>query len=131
MYIAPLSHAGTETILVVEDYEPLRQLADTVLSRQGYNVILAADGPAALQSLDEHGSDIDLLLTDVVMPDMSGKELFETAKVDHPDLKVIYMSGYSENHLSHKGVLYEQTEFIRKPFTIEDLATKVREVLSS
>jgi two-component system cell cycle sensor histidine kinase/response regulator CckA len=92
-------------------------------------VLLAENGTEALEMLAKHKGPVNLLLTDVVMPDMNGKELFEKASAQYPSLKVLYMSGYSGNVLSHRSVQEEGIAFIQKPFSVRDLAGKVREVL--
>jgi PAS domain S-box-containing protein len=120
---------GSETILVAEDNEMVRSLARAILEKQGYRVLVAANGREALQALADHAGQIDLLLTDVVMPDMNGKELFERVSQTHPGLRVLFMSGYTENVIAHHGVLDEGVSFIQKPFTVQALTGKVREVL--
>ncbi len=120
---------GSETILVAEDNEMVRSLARAILEKQGYRVLVAANGGEALQALTDHAGQIDLLLTDVVMPDMNGKELFERVSQTHPGLRVLFMSGYTENVIAHHGVLDEGVSFIQKPFTVQALTGKVREVL--
>lgn len=124
-----LKETHRETVLVVEDNDQVRQLAATILEKQGYTVHAADNGQKGLQLLEEIEGDLDLLLTDVVMPDMNGKELFRRAFSRLPALKVLYMSGYTENIISHHGVLDQDTAFILKPFTVEGLLQKVREVL--
>jgi len=120
---------GSETILVTEDNEMVRSLARAILEKHGYRVLVAANGGEALQALADHAGQIDLLLTDVVMPDMNGKELFERVSRTHPGLRVLFMSGYTENVIAHRGVLDEGVSFIQKPFTVQALTGKVREVL--
>ena len=120
---------GTETILLIEDEEMVRGLARKILSLQNYNVLDAACDTEALTICKAHKGTIDLVLTDVVMPKLNGRELFEELKKIKPELKVLYMSGYTENVIAHHGVLEEGTPFIQKPFTIDALAVKVREVL--
>lgn len=120
---------GYETILLVEDDEAVRYLGQTILKRQGYKVLSAKCGADALTILSSYDDPINLLLTDVIMPGMHGKELFTRAAEKRPDLKVIYMSGYTDNVIAHQGVLDENVQFIQKPFTVQSLVTKVREVL--
>jgi len=122
---------GGETILLVEDEEFLRDLARRMLELKGYRVIPAADGAEALAAMARSGVSVDLLLTDVVMPGMSGRDLAERILETHPDLKVIYSSGYTEDVIVRKGLGDQRAHFLRKPFTIDDLAGKVREVLDS
>ncbi len=120
---------GTETILLVEDAEIVRNLARKVLETCGYRV-LEANGPgAALRICGEHQDAIDLLLTDVVMPEMSGRELANRLAPMRPEMQVLYMSGYTEDTIIHHGVLQEGINFIQKPFGPGPLARKVREVL--
>ncbi len=120
---------GTETILLAEDNERVMELALDILHLQGYSVITAENGLEALAVLDRHEGPVHLLLTDVVMPEMSGRELSVKAAEKHPGLKVLFMSGYTDNVIAHHGVLDQGIAFIQKPFAINTLAAKVREVL--
>jgi two-component system cell cycle sensor histidine kinase/response regulator CckA len=120
---------GSETILLVEDSEQVRHLVHALLERQGYLVLAAENGPEALTILASHDGPVHLLLTDVVLPGMNAKELFARATEGHPGLKVLYMSGYTDNVIAQRGVLEEGTAFIQKPFSVQILAAKVREVL--
>jgi len=120
---------GTETILVAEDEEMVRKLAVQVLELYGYQVLEAANGGAALLICERHEGPIDLLITDVIMPEMSGRELADRLSQVRPDMKVLYMSGYANGAIGHRGVLEEDARFIQKPFTPDSLAHKVREVL--
>lgn len=122
---------GGEHILAVEDEETLRRFIGTLLPRLGYKVTLAANGGEALLLIEEKGLQPDLLLTDVVMPNMSGKQLVARLRMSRPDLKVLYMSGYTDNSIVHHGVLDPDTPFLQKPFTMNQIAAKIREVLSS
>ncbi len=119
----------TETILLAEDNEGVRELARTILTRMGYHVLVANHGTDALATQTAHDGPVDLLLTDVVMPEMNGKQLYELALNHNPQLKVLFMSGYTDNVIAHQGALDEGTNFIQKPFTIDALAAKVQEVL--
>jgi CheY-like chemotaxis protein len=101
-----------------------------MLVREGYRVLTADGGPAALEVWEQHADSIDLLLTDVVMPQMSGRELAERLKAERPDLKVLYMSGYTSDVIARHGVLGSETALLPKPFTQESLSRKVRGVLS-
>ena len=120
---------GDETILVVEDEETVRKLAVRVLKRQGYKILEASEGGRALLLCEEFKDRIHLILTDVVMPGISGRKLVDRLKEIHPEMKVLYMSGYTDNAILHHGILEEGTNFIQKPFSMDGLARKVREVL--
>jgi PAS domain S-box-containing protein len=132
---APAVHAalvgGTETILVVEDEEAVRRLTCRSLEAQGYEVLPAASASEALLLLEKHAGEIHLLITDVVMPDVSGRELARSAAPLRPLMKVLFMSGYTDNVIVHHGVLDAGTAFLQKPFTPRSLAQKVREVLDA
>jgi PAS domain S-box-containing protein len=120
---------GSETVLIVEDDKEVRGLAARILENQGYKVLEASQGSEALPLCKEHQKPIHLMLTDVVMPGLDGRELAERAKSFHPGMKVLYMSGYTENTIIHHGVLEKGLNYIQKPFTVDGLARKVREVL--
>lgn len=118
-----------ETVLLVEDEPAILELEKTILQRLGYDVI-AVDSPgAALESTADSSMDIDLLITDVVMPEMNGRLLAEKLEERFPDIKVLYMSGYTANVIAHRGVLDEGVHFLQKPFMMGDLSAKVREIL--
>jgi PAS domain S-box-containing protein len=122
---------GTETILVVEDEANLRYLARQYLEKQGYRVIEAADGAVAMQIAVAHEGVIHLLLTDVIMPGMNGRELAQRISEIRPNVKVLYMSGYTENVVGHNGMLDAGVRLLQKPFNLRDLKIKVREVLDT
>jgi PAS domain S-box-containing protein len=124
------SHAGTQTVLVVEDEGGLRDLARKLLQRQGYTVLVASNAGEAVRLFQENPS-IDVLLTDVVMPGASGPELTKQLVEQRPGLHVIYMSGYTEEAIVQHGVLKPGIAFLNKPFTSETLGRKIREVLGS
>ncbi|MCU0595307.1 MAG: transporter substrate-binding domain-containing protein [Desulfobacterota bacterium] len=126
---ASVVRGGTETILIVEDEPMVRNLAVKVLDRYGYHVLSAENGREALESSRGHGGPIHLMLTDVVMPGMSGRELVEMLREVRPEMKVLYMSGYTDDAIVCHGILEKGIAFIQKPFTPEDMARKVREVL--
>ncbi len=126
---APINLKGTETILLVEDNEQVRQLAFTILSQYGYTVLSADSGEAALAILDGHAGPLDVLLTDVVMPGMNGTELFDRIPARFPKVKALYMSGYTDDLIAHRGVLEKGLHFIQKPFSVKTIAEKVRAVL--
>jgi PAS domain S-box-containing protein len=120
---------GTERILLVEDDEAVRSLAHRVLSTAGYRVVCAATGAEAIAAYRTAAEPFDLLVTDVVMPEMSGKQVADRLHEIHPGLKVLFVSGYAENAIVHQGILDANIEFLGKPFTALDLTGKVREVL--
>jgi PAS domain S-box-containing protein len=122
---------GPETVLVAEDEEMVRKLACKVLEMSGYRVLEAANGGAALLICERHNEPIHLLITDVIMPEMSGRELADRLAQLRPEMKVLYMSGYTDNAIVHHGVLNEGASFIQKPFATHALARKVREVLDA
>ena len=122
---------GTETILLVEDEDVLRELAKTVLESQGYVVVEAMSAEDAEKLVVERGAKIDLLLTDVVMPAMSGRELAQRISARAPQIRVLYMSGYTDNVIAQGGVLEAGVSFLQKPFSPRALAAKVREVLDA
>ena len=125
----PARLKGTETILVVEDNPQVLDLTITILKEQGYKVLAADNAASALKKLDGHTGPLDLLLTDVVMPSMNGRELYEKVAAQYPGLRVLYMSGYTDDVVDHHGVLDQDVQFIQKPFSIHGLAAKVRAVL--
>jgi PAS domain S-box-containing protein len=120
---------GRETILLVEDEDNVRDLATVVLEGCGYRVFTAPEGLAALQLMATCREAIDLLVTDVVMPQMGGRKLAETLLAEHPELRVLFMSGYTDDAVVRHGVLQANANFLQKPFTPTSLARKVREVL--
>jgi signal transduction histidine kinase len=126
---APVSRGEGEVVLVVEDEASVRQLTVEGLADLGYTTLAAESAVAALRVLDER-SDVDLLLTDVVMPDMNGRKLVEAALARFPKLRVLYMTGYTRNAIVHNGVLDADVQLLSKPFTVETLALKVRGALS-
>ncbi|HWZ98632.1 MAG TPA: ATP-binding protein [Candidatus Dormibacteraeota bacterium] len=120
---------GAETILIAEDDEQVRELASEALSASGYSVLVAETPQDAVSICRSHKAHIDLLLTDVVMPGIGGRELSKQVTAIRPDLKILYMSGYTPQAILHHGELDANTFFIQKPFTPSSLAAKVREVL--
>jgi two-component system cell cycle sensor histidine kinase/response regulator CckA len=122
---------GSELILLVEDADPLRKLAQVFLESNGFRVLSAPNGEAALEIAGQHSGIFDLLLTDVVMPGMNGRVLAEQLSMRQPGLNVLFMSGYTDSFIAGHGVLQKGTNLLHKPFTEEILIGKVREVLDS
>ncbi len=118
-----------ETILLVEDDEVVRKLVSEVLDNEGYRLLEAANGVAALSICAQYEERIHLLLTDVIMPEMSGRALADRLVPQYPEMKVLFMSGYTDDVIVHHGVLDAGTAFIQKPFAPDVLARKVRDVL--
>jgi len=129
--VTPAASSGTETVLLVEDEEAVRDLTREILEMHGYHVLSASNGHEAIHAYDRHDSRIDLLLTDVVMPVMGGRELARKLTERQNDLKILYASGYADDTVFHEGRLEPSAAFLGKPFTPADLATKVREVLET
>jgi CheY-like chemotaxis protein len=123
---AELSNA---TILLVEDEDQVRRLARAFLERRGYRVVEAASGPEALNTLREYAGRIDLLLTDMVMPQMNGAALAERVKAMRPEVRILFMSGYTEGGVESQGLLSGESQFLQKPFAANTLERKVREAL--
>jgi len=121
--------SGAETVLVVEDDAPVRALMSRILRSGGYRVLTAASGQQALDLCEQGATPVDLLVTDVVMPEMSGRQVAERLARIVPRLKVVYMSGYTDNAIVHHGVLDEGVRLIAKPFTAETALRTVREAL--
>jgi CheY-like chemotaxis protein len=120
---------GTETILLVEDDESILDIGKVVLERFGYRVLAAHNPNSALTLVNNYPGRIHLLITDVIMPEMNGQELGRRLHGSHPELKVIFISGYTANVIAHHGVLNKGINFLQKPFSVLTLVEKVREVL--
>jgi len=121
---------GSERVLVVEDEGSLRDVACQTLRSHGYDVLQAADGAQAIGILAEQGADIDVLFTDVVMPDKGGREVVEAARAQWPHIRVIYTSGYTDEAISRRGVLHGEAPFLQKPYTPRELLTTIRSVMA-
>jgi CheY-like chemotaxis protein len=122
---------GTETVLLVEDEDQVRCILTDILQTQGYHVIVASNGMEALKTATETNGTIHLMVTDVVMPQMSGRELAEQVTRIRPDMKILYMSGYTDDAIVRHGLLDEKLNFLQKPFDSAAAARKVRQVLDS
>ncbi len=118
-------------LLLVEDNEQVRRTVYDTLKQQGYKIIQATGGEDALKKISSTDQPVHLLLTDVVMPDMNGKELHEILLKTYPDLKALYMSGYTDDIIVKHGVLNEGIQFIEKPFTGNSILEKVRKVINA
>ena len=129
--VPTVSPGGSETILLVEDEEAVRAIVSKILQNKGYTVLEAHHGHEALQICKDHQGPIHLMVTDVVMPHMSGRELAERLTSLRPELRVLYMSGYPDKAIAHHGVLEAGTSFLQKPFTLSALECKVRDLLDA
>ena len=129
MVSSGVAATGNETILLVEDEKAILTMTSMMLERLGYTVLTASTPDQAISISQSYSSRIDLLMTDVVMPEMSGRNLAEKLLQLNPNLKCLYMSGYTANVIAHHGVLDKGVHFIHKPFSKQDLAAKLREVL--
>jgi two-component system cell cycle sensor histidine kinase/response regulator CckA len=127
--VARAAAGGTETVLLVEDEESVRQLVRDTLESKGYQVVEAENGESGLKASAGHQGKIDLVITDVVMPGMGGREMVEQLAKTRPETKVLYLSGYTEDAIISEGTIESGTAFLQKPFTLQNLSRKVREVL--
>jgi two-component system, cell cycle sensor histidine kinase and response regulator CckA len=127
--VPPAALGGTETVLLVEDEDSVRQLVRDTLAAKGYRVVEAEDGEAGMTAAARHDGRIDLVITDVVMPGMGGRELVKQLAQLRPETKVLYLSGYTEDAILSEGTIETGAAFLQKPFTLQNLSRKVREVL--
>ena len=125
-----ISQTGDETLLIVEDDKAILELSRATLERLGYTVLTADAPEKAISMVKTHEGKIDLLLTDIVMPQMNGRELYRRLSVILPDIKCLFMSGYSDEVIAHHGILDKGVRLLYKPFSLTELAGKVREALS-
>lgn len=128
---APHTPCGTETVLLVEDEDMVRKMTKEILETSGYRVLEACNGIEALAIGRAHTTQIELMITDVVMPRMSGTELAKAWVPLHPETRIIYISGYTDHAIVQHGVLQDGVAFIQKPFTPATLGGKIREVLET
>ena len=126
-----VSEVGTETLLLVEDEAAVRASVRRLLEWHGYTVLEARNGAEALKIYEARGSEIDLVLTDILMPELGGQELVEQLRERRPDLRVVFMSGYAERALTSNGSIPFGTGYLEKPFAVETLMRRVREVLDA
>ncbi len=124
-----IAAGGTETILLVEDEPTILRMTRMMLERKGYSVLTAATPGEAIEKATNHSGSIDLLMTDVVMPEMNGRDLSGQITDLYPDIKLLFMSGYTADVIAHQGILNDGVAFIQKPFSMADMTEKVREVL--
>jgi len=129
--VAEIQRGQGETVLVVEDEEAILALNKTMLEHLGYTVLAANSPLQALRLAASQTGGIDLLMTDVVMPEMNGRDLAKELTIQNPDLKVLFVSGYTENVIAHRGVLDRGVCFLPKPFSLEELAAKVKATLGA
>jgi len=120
---------GSETVLVVEDQDEVRNFVVRALASRGYCVLQATDGSQALALAESHSGVIDVLVTDVVLPGMNGRELADRFRIGRPCTKVIYTSGYPQDLIAHRGVLPDDISYIPKPYTADQIVAKVRETI--
>jgi CheY-like chemotaxis protein len=125
----PRKEGKAATVLVAEDEPSIRLIAERILARAGFDALVAASGPEALEIARNHEGSVDVLLTDVVMPQMSGVQLAGLLKEEHPGLETIFMSGYPDQMLSARGVLEEAHNYLRKPFTASELLGEIEHAL--
>jgi CheY-like chemotaxis protein len=125
-----ISPARGETVLVVEDEDLIIEMVERILERLGYSVLTAESPLKAMETAAMYAGEIDLLITDVIMPEMNGRELAAEFRERYPDIKTLFMSGYTADVIEHQGVLDPGVHFLQKPFSVQGLAEKVQETLS-
>ena len=124
-----VAFSGGETILFVEDVDDLCEMASEALRSLGYKVYTASNGLDAIKLFKEKSGEIDLVVTDLIMPGMNGTDLVKQLREQAPDLRVLYTSGYSESHFNHDGFLKKDILFLKKPYSIAQLSSKIQEAL--
>jgi CheY-like chemotaxis protein len=129
--VTEIPPSGNEMVILVEDESAIREMGRMMLEKLGYKVLTASAPEEAVRLAEEHPGDIHLLITDVVMPGMNGRDLADELRTFYPDIKILFMSGYTADVIAHRGVLEEDVQFIQKPFSMKDLGVKVREVLDA
>lgn len=127
--VRSIPKAQGETVLIVEDESAILELGLTMLERLGYKTLKAGTPGEAMELAGAHPHTVDLLITDVVMPEMNGRDLAARIAARYPQIKILFMSGYTANVIAHHGVLDEGVNFLQKPFSVHELAVKVRQVL--
>ena len=121
---------GSGTILIVEDEEPVRLFSTQALTNKGYKMLEAVNGEDALKVISDYKGKIDVIISDVIMPGMNGPEMVEKILAQYPDIKIIFISGYTEDALSKDQLDNHQVNFLAKPFSLKQLASKVKEVIT-
>jgi CheY-like chemotaxis protein len=129
--LLPAPHQRVETVLIVEDGDTLREVTGRTLARRGHNVLTAASGRAAIELAEHYPGTIDLLLTDVSLPEMLGREVAERVRALRPGIRVVYMSGYAESVLAAQGTIDDGATLVEKPFSEAELITKLRDTLDA
>jgi DNA-binding response OmpR family regulator len=128
--VTAASNGRSATILLVEDDAPVRELVRMMLTKKGYDVLCASDGEQALTMAGGHRGKIELLVTDVVLPGLNGREVAEQLRATRPDVTVLYMSGYTDDAILRRGVLTQRSSLIQKPFSAGELTNRVSELLA-
>lgn len=129
--IEPRAQTGSERLFLVEDERSVRELSERIFKDRGYKVIVAADGREALRAFAASPHDVDLVVTDLIMPNMNGRELVQALHQIRPDLRALYVSGYTEDEIIRRGLHDPTVAFLHKPFTADELVNKVRSLLDA